>query len=136
MGKRHVKQQNVSVIGLFNLAGRYKKMDDVLVNKRKHSHESLSKKRKTKQNVTNYQKNSQTQSQTMFVTCLLLCLFVYVPFLYCLVVRLFVICFCFCFLFSRILISYMVYLVVVVHFNCIERPVFKVPEFLCLQSKI
>ena len=37
MGKRHVKQQNVSVIGLSNLAGRHKKMDDVFVNIRKHS---------------------------------------------------------------------------------------------------
>ena len=110
-------------------------MDDVLVNKRKHSLESLSKERKTKQNVTNYQKNSQTQSQTTFVTCLLLCLFVYVPFLYCLVVPLFVICFFCVFFFSRVLISYTVYLVVVVHFNCIKRPAFKVPEFLCLQSK-
>ena len=111
-------------------------MDDVLVNKRKHSLESLSKERKTKQNVTNYQKNSQTQSQTTFVTCLLLCLFVYVPFLYCLVVPLFVICFVlFFFFFSRVLISYTVYLVVVVHFNCIKRPVFKGPEFPCIQYK-
>ena len=29
MGKRRVKQQNVSLIGLFKLAGRHKKMDDV-----------------------------------------------------------------------------------------------------------
>ena len=50
MGKRHVKRQNISVIGLFNLAGRHKKMDDVFVNTRKHSLESLSKKRKRKQN--------------------------------------------------------------------------------------
>ena len=110
-------------------------MDDVLVNKRKHSLESLSKERKTKQNVTNYQKNSQTQSQTTFVTCLLLCLFVYVPFLYCLVVPLFVICFVLFFFFSRVLISYTVYLIVVVHFNCIKRPVFKGPEFPCIQYK-
>ena len=32
MGKRRVKQQNVSVTGLFKLAGRRKKMDDVFVN--------------------------------------------------------------------------------------------------------
>ena len=50
MGKRHVKRQNISVIGLFNLGGRQKKMDDVFLNTRKHSLESLSKKRKTKQN--------------------------------------------------------------------------------------
>ena len=31
MGKRCVKQQNVSVIGLFKLAGRHNKMDDVFV---------------------------------------------------------------------------------------------------------
>ena len=31
MGKRRVKQQNISVMGLFKLAGRYKKMDDVFV---------------------------------------------------------------------------------------------------------
>ena len=31
MSKRRVKQQNVSVIGLFTLAGRHKKMDDVFV---------------------------------------------------------------------------------------------------------
>ena len=31
MGKRRVKQQNVSVIGLFKLAGQHKKMDDVFV---------------------------------------------------------------------------------------------------------
>ena len=29
MSKSRVKQQNVSVIGLFSLAGRYEKMDDV-----------------------------------------------------------------------------------------------------------
>ena len=31
MGKRRAKQQNVPVIGLFNLAGVHKKMDDVFV---------------------------------------------------------------------------------------------------------
>ena len=31
MSKRRVKQQNVSVIGLFKLAGQHKKMDDVFV---------------------------------------------------------------------------------------------------------
>ena len=45
MGKRRVKQQNISVIGLFKLAGRHKKMDDVFVNSRKHTFESLSQKR-------------------------------------------------------------------------------------------
>ena len=32
MSERRVKQQNGSVIGLFKLAGRHKKMDDVFVN--------------------------------------------------------------------------------------------------------
>ena len=31
MGKRRIKQQNVSVIGLFKLARRHKKMNDVFV---------------------------------------------------------------------------------------------------------
>ena len=31
MGNRRVKQQNISVIGLFKLAGRHKKMDDVFI---------------------------------------------------------------------------------------------------------
>ena len=130
MGKRHVKRQNISVIGLFNLAGRHKKMDDVFVNTRKHSLESLSKKRKRKQNklpkkLTNSIPNNIFHvSFTVFVC---LC-----AILYCLVVRLFI---CYLF-FSRVLISYTVYLVVVVHFNCIKRPVFKAPEFLCLLSKI
>ena len=31
MGKSRVKQQNVPVIGVFKLAGRHKKMDDVFV---------------------------------------------------------------------------------------------------------
>ena len=31
MGKRRAKQQNISVIGLFKLAGRHEKMDDVFI---------------------------------------------------------------------------------------------------------
>ena len=31
MGNRRVKQQNISVIGLFTLAGRHEKMDDIFV---------------------------------------------------------------------------------------------------------
>ena len=31
MGERRVKQLNISVIGLFKLAGRHKKMDDVFI---------------------------------------------------------------------------------------------------------
>ena len=56
MGKRRVKQQNISVIGLFKLAGRHKKMDDVFVNTRKHTFESLS------QNKTKQTTNKHTHS--------------------------------------------------------------------------
>ena len=77
MSKRRVKQQNVSVIGLFKLAGRHKKMDDVFV-----YHECQS----TRWSHSTKNKNKQTQSKTTFATCLLLCLFVcslfHTPFLY------------------------------------------------------
>ena len=131
MGKRHVKQQNVSVTGLFNLAERHKKMDDVFVNTRKHTFESLSQKRinKTKQNKTNYKQThklnpKQHLSRVFYSVCLFMC-HVYI-------VQLFV---CLLFVFSRVLISDTFYLVVVVHFNCIKRPVFKRPEFPCIQYK-
>ena len=65
MGKRRVKQQNVSVIGLFKLAGRHKKMDDVFV-----YHECQS----TIWSHSAKHKNKQTQPQTTFVTCLIPCL--------------------------------------------------------------
>ena len=65
MGKRRGKQQNISVTGLFKLAGRHKKMDDVFVH-----HECKS----TRWIHSAKNKNKQTQPQT-FVTCLLLCLF-------------------------------------------------------------
>ena len=78
MGKRRVKQQNISVIGLFKLAGRHKKMDDVFVNTRKHTFESLSQKRinKTKQNKlqTNAQPNpEQHLSRVFYSVCLFMC---------------------------------------------------------------
>ena len=47
MGKRRGKQQNISLIGLFKLAGRHKKMDDVFVYHEcmsEHTLESLCKK--------------------------------------------------------------------------------------------
>ena len=66
MGKRRGKQQNISVTGLFKLAGRHKKMDDVFV-----YHECES----TRWSHSAKNKNKQTQSKTTFVTCLLLCLF-------------------------------------------------------------
>ena len=65
MGKRRGKQQNISVTGLFKLAGWHKKMDDVFVH-----HECKS----TRWIHSAKNKNKQTQPQT-FVTCLLLCLF-------------------------------------------------------------
>ena len=76
MSKRRVKQQNVSVTGLFKLAGRRKKMDDVFVN---HVCQSTRKKNSAKKKMYIYiyiQIDKQTQSQTTFVTCLLFfCLF-------------------------------------------------------------
>ena len=75
MGKRRVKQQNISVIGLFKLAGRHKKMDDVFVNTRKHTFESLSQKRinKTKQ-TTNKHTNSIPNNICHVSFTLFLCL--------------------------------------------------------------
>ena len=73
MGKRRVKQQNVSVIGLFKLAGRHKKMDDVFVN-----HECLSTRCihsvKTNTNKLNHKRSSHAFYYV--------CFFFYVPFLY------------------------------------------------------
>ena len=67
MSKRRVKQQNISVIGLFTLPGRRKKMDDVFV-----YHECQS----TRWSHSAKNKNKQTQSKTTFATCLLLSMFV------------------------------------------------------------
>ena len=55
MGKRRVKQQKISVTGLFKLAGRHKKMDDVFV-----YHECQS----TRWSHSTKNKNKQTQSKT------------------------------------------------------------------------
>ena len=74
MGKRRGKQQNISVTGLFKLAGRHKKMDDVFV-----YHECKS----TRWSHSAKNKNKQTQPETTFVTCLLLCFLIFhVPFPY------------------------------------------------------
>ena len=83
MSKRRVKQQNVSVTGLFKLAGRHMKMNDVFVTTYVRAQPKL-----TLQKI----KNTQTQSQTTLVTCLLLCLFVCFFFMclsytFCLAVR-------------------------------------------------
>ena len=74
MGKRRVKQQNISVIGLFKLAGRHKKMDDVFV-----YHESQSTRWshsvKTKTNKLNHK---ERLSRAFYYVCL----FFHVLFLY------------------------------------------------------
>ena len=126
MSKRRVKQQNLSVTGLFKLAGRRKKMDDVFVN---HECQSTRKKNSAKKKTNKKTSNRQTNSITNNIcdvsfACLFMCHF-YNFVSSCLFVCLFV--------FSRVLISYKVYLVV--HFNCIKEPVFKAPEFPCLQYK-
>ena len=72
MSKRRVKQQNVSVTGLFKLAGRHMKTNDVFVTTYVRAQPKL-----TLQKI----KNTQTQSQTTLVTCLLLCLLVCLFFL-------------------------------------------------------
>ena len=61
MGKIRGKQQNISVTGLFKLARRHKKMDDVFL-----YHECKS----TRWSHSAKNKNKQTQPQSTFVTCL------------------------------------------------------------------
>ena len=51
MSKRRVKQQNLPVTGLFKLAGRRKKMDDVFVN---HECQSTRKKKLKKKKKKNF----------------------------------------------------------------------------------
>ena len=79
MGKRRVKQQNVSVIGLFNVAGRHKKMDDVFVYTREHSLKSLSKKKKSKTKQTTKKTHTlnpkQHLSRVFYSVCLFMCHF-------------------------------------------------------------
>ena len=69
MGKRRVKQQNVSVFGLFKLAGRHKKMDDVFVNQ-----ECLSTRWihsvKTNTNKLNHKRSSRAFYYVCFFMCL------------------------------------------------------------------
>ena len=73
MGKRRVKQQNTSVIGLFKLAGRHKKMDDVFVNTRKHTFESLSQKRINKTKQTHKLNPKQYLSRVFYSVSLFMC---------------------------------------------------------------
>ena len=69
MGKRRVKQQNISVIGLFKLfklAGRHKKMDDVFVyHERQSTRWSHSVKTKT-----NRRNHKQRLSRAFYYVCL------------------------------------------------------------------
>ena len=86
MSKRRVKQQNVSVIGLFTLAGRHKKMDDVFV-----YHECQS----TRWSHSAKNKNKQTQSKqrlplTFYYVCSFVRFFICLSHTFCLLVRLFV----------------------------------------------
>ena len=74
MGKGRVKQQNISVIGLFKLAGRHEKMDDVFIY---HECQSTrwSHSVKTKTNKLNHK---QRLSRAFYYVCL----FFHLPFLY------------------------------------------------------
>ena len=72
MGKRRVKQQNVSVIGLFELAGRHKEMDDAFVN-----HECLSTRWIHSVKTNTDKLNHKRSSRAFYYVC-----FFYVPFLY------------------------------------------------------
>ena len=110
MSKRHVKKQNVSVIGLFKLAGRHNKMDEPRMSE--HTLASLCKKKRYIYIYIYIYINTCILGRTYFVECsihlieqrdkltnnisrvsftLFVCLFVYVSSLYvCRVVRLFV----------------------------------------------
>ena len=94
MSKRRVKQQNVSVTGLFKLAGRHKKMDDVFVTTyvRAQPKLTLQKIKKHTNSITN---NACHVSFTLFV-CLFVFFFMCLSYTFCLAV----------------------------HFNCIKRGVF------------
>ena len=76
MSKRRVKQLNISVIGLFKLAGRHKKMDDVFVY---HECQSTrwSHSVKTKINKRNHK---QPSSRAFYYVCSFV--FFHVSFLY------------------------------------------------------
>ena len=66
MGKRRVKQQNISVIGLLKLAERYKKMDNVFVyhecQSTRWSHSAIIK--------TNKLNHKQRLSRVFYYVCL------------------------------------------------------------------
>ena len=84
MGKRRVKQQNVSVIGLFKLAGRHKKMNDVFVYHECQSTRWIHSAKNKKKNTNSITNNACHVSFTMFV-CLFF--FMYLSYTFCLAVR-------------------------------------------------
>ena len=86
MSKRRGKPQIVSVIGLFTLAGRHKKMDDVFV-----YHECQS----TRWSHSGKNKNKQTQSKqhlplTFYYVCPFVRFSICLSHTFCLLVHLFV----------------------------------------------
>ena len=101
MGKRRGKQQNVSVIGLFKLAGRHKKMDDVFVyhecQSTRWSHSAKNKNRQTNSITNNICPRAfyyvclffHVPSLYVLSTCSFVCFFTCLPYTFCLLVRLF-----------------------------------------------
>ena len=80
MSKRRVKQQNVSVIGLFKLAGRHKKMHDVFVY---HECQSTTKINSAK-NEKHKLNHKQRLSRVFYFVCLF---FMCLSYTFCLAVR-------------------------------------------------
>ena len=80
MGRRRIKQQNVSVIGLFKLVGRHKKMNDVFVYYECQSTRWIhSAKKKHKLN------HKQRLSRVFYYVCLYV--FMFLSYTFCLAVR-------------------------------------------------
>ena len=75
MGKRRVKKMNISVTGLFKLAGRHKKMDDVFI-----YHECQS--TRWSHSVKTKQTNSITNNAWLVPFAMFAGLFFHVLFLY------------------------------------------------------
>ena len=82
MSKRRVKQQNVSVIGLFKLAGRHMKMHDVFVY---HECQSTTKINSAKYKKTHKLNHKQRLSRVFYFACLC---FMCLSYTFCLAVRL------------------------------------------------
>ena len=76
MSKRRVKQQNLSVTGLFKLARLRKKMDDVFVNHECQSTRKKDSAKKKKKKTSNRQTNSITNNMCdVSFACLFMCHF-------------------------------------------------------------